>query len=204
MNPALIHHCNIMVQTAFAQGHKPVVFLMNATTKAALAETLLYAEKTRRSAWARLMVWYRGEKFELTHLLGVPVCENNYLPDGFISLQVAQDGAGVVGAVEAEEDEDGPETPAAAPENPFARLDRVEPPAGDHAPTLSDLAASTSGQMTPSAVLMKSMEDCDDLASIIVVRVHRNNNVSMCMTCNSFEATGVLNRAQMWLAMRGQ
>jgi len=202
MNPALIHHCNIMVQTALTQGHKPAVFLMNATTKAALAETLLYAEKARRSAWTQFWTWLRGEKFELTHLLGVPVCENNHLPDGFISLQVAMEGAapGLGGAQSAQ-------NAPAKQENPFQRRERVEAPVGaseDRAPTLSDLAASGSGRVTPSAVLMKSLEDCDDLASIIVVRVHRNNDVSLCMTCNSFEATGVLNRAQMWLAMRGQ
>ncbi len=208
MNPALIHHCNAMVQHAIANGGKPVVFLMSETTKSAIAETLLHVERQRRSAFSRFWHWLRGEKFELTHLMGVPVIVNLHLPDGYVSLQVAQERAdsgqepgasltqanlGAAGAL------DGQESSG----NPFMRRERVEPEE-DKIPTLAELSSSGNGSISPSDVLMKAMTDVDDLAGIVVVRVHRNQDVDLCMSCNSFEAQGVLNRAQMWLAMRGQ
>ena len=120
--PELLQHCNGMVQNALAHGGTPIAFLMNGATRAILTQTVLHEEKLRRSAWARFWTWLRGEKFELTHLLGVPVVENPHLENGFISLQVAMEGTapGLGG---------GQNAPAEQ-KNPFQRRERVEAPVG--------------------------------------------------------------------------
>jgi hypothetical protein len=47
------------------------------------------------------------------------------------------------------------------------------------------------------------LEQADDLAGVVIVRVHRNGSVDLCLNVDQFAAQGVLQRAQMFLAQRG-
>jgi hypothetical protein len=89
----------------------------------------------------------------------------------------------------------------------FWKKDRVDAmdgvAAGEIRPTLNDLSSGNGERPSASDVLMKAMDDVDDLNGVVVVRVHRNGSVDLCLNVDQFAAQGVLQRAQMYLAQRG-
>ena len=72
---------------------------------------------------------------------------------------------------------------------------------GEGVPTLTDMAKGDG--LTPTAVLIKAMENLDDIKHVVVIRVHHNDDVELCLTSNLFEAQGIVQKAQYWLATRG-
>ena len=55
---------------------------------------------------------------------------------------------------------------------------------------------------TVGDVLMKAFDGIDRIKQVVVIRVHNNQDVDLSLNCNQFEATGILEKARIWLAMR--
>jgi hypothetical protein len=212
-----------MVDQVIARGQVPVMFLMNRATSQALAETLAAAYRERLSTFRRLWLRIRHGKAapQLEALYGVPVIQADYLPDGGIVLQVG-DRAGMgqnsscappaaAGQANTSPQVNAERLKAAEADPEFWKKERVQGmndamdgvAAGEIRPTLNDLSSGNGERPSASDVLMKAMDDVDDLNGVVVVRVHRNGSVDLCLNVDQFAAQGVLQRAQMFLAQRG-
>jgi len=221
-SPSMLKKCNMLINQVLMEGNTPVALLMNESTRMILAETVKSIK--RRSSWTRFLDALLNRKFELTHLLGVPVITSPYLPLGGISIQAIS--AATVAASEAQgeavvspeaiqwqeggnagqEDRDAAEKDMLKRGQEFWDKQAVgTAETEDRAPTLSDLAASA-GNVRPSAssILMKAMDNVDELSGVMVIRVYPNNNIDMALNMDIFAAQGVLQRAQMYLMQRGQ
>jgi hypothetical protein len=212
-----------MVDQVIARGQVPVMFLMNRATSQALAETLAAAYRERLSTFRRLWLRIRHGHAapRLEALYGVPVIQADYLPDGGIVLQVG-DRAGMgqnsscappaaAGQANTSPQVNAERLKAAEADPEFWKKERVQGmndamdgvAAGEIRPTLNDLSSGNGERPSASDVLMKAMDDVDDLNGVVVVRVHRNGSVDLCLNVDQFAAQGVLQRAQMFLAQRG-
>jgi len=224
-NLELLAASRVMVDQVIARGQVPVMFLMNRATSQALAETLAAAYRERQSTFWRLWLRIRHGKVapRLESLHGIPVAQADYLPDGGLFLQVA-DRAQVglpaaPGVPTSTRPPAGMEQAAqdarqqlAARGEEFWKKDRIQAlndamdgvaGPGEIRPTLNDLSSGGGARPSASDVLMKAMEDVDDLNGIVVVRVHRNGNVDLCLNVDQFAAQGVLQKAQQYLFMKG-
>jgi hypothetical protein len=213
-----------MVDQVIARGQVPVMFLMNRATSQALAETLATAYRERLSTFRRLWlrIWHGKAVPQLESLHGIPVGRADYLPNGGLFLQsvdraqmgqpaapAAPTSMGLpVGMEQAAQDA---RQQLAARGEDFWKKDRVQAlndamdgvAAGEIRPTLKDLSSGNGERPSASDVLMKSLEQADDLAGVVIVRVHRNGSVDLCLNVDQFAAQGVLQHAQMFLAQRG-
>jgi hypothetical protein len=219
-NLELLAASRVMVDQVIARGQVPVMFFMNRATSQALAETLAAAYRERLSAFRRL--WLRIQRGkavpQLESLHGIPVGRADYLPPGGLFLQSvdrAQMGQPAAPAVPTsmrppagmEQAAQDARQQLAARGEEFWKKDRVDAmdgvAAGEIRPTLNDLSSGNGERPSASDVLMKAMDDVDDLNGVVVVRVHRNGSVDLCLNVDQFAAQGVLQRAQMFLAQRG-
>jgi hypothetical protein len=219
-NLELLAASRVMVDQVIARGQVPVMFFMNRATSQALAETLAAAYRERLSTFRRL--WLRIQRGkavpQLESLHGIPVGRADYLPDGGLFLQSvdrAQMGQPAAPAVPTsmgppaglEQAAQDARQQLAARGEEFWKKDRVDAmdgvAAGEIRPTLNDLSSGNGERPSASDVLMKAMDDVDDLNGVVVVRVHRNGSVDLCLNVDQFAAQGVLQRAQMFLAQRG-
>ena len=222
-NLALLAASRALIDQVIARGQVPVAYLMNPRTAQAIAETLAAAHKARLSTLRRLWMRIRHGSAapRLETLYGVPVIQADYLPDGGVLLQVGDRAAlgqnpGCAPPPAAEQGKPSPQANAerlkAAEADPeFWKRERVQGmmdamdgvAAGEIRPTLNDLSSGSEGRPSASDVLMKAMDNVDDLNGVVVVRVHRNGAVDLCLNVDQFAAQGVLQRAQMYLAQRG-
>ncbi len=208
-NPQFLIAARTMIDQLLARGQKPLCFLMNGKTATAIAADMAGIHFQTKSTAAKIWHLLRHRKTPptLDALHGVPVQQNDYLPDGAMHLQcvpTVPQGMGcppgmeeAMKAAQAQQAQRGQE---------FWKKERIEPPAaaeGDAAPTLNDLASGTGDRPSASDVLMKAMERCDDLSGIVVVRVFRNGDVDLCLNVDQFAAQGVLQKAQQYLFMKG-
>jgi hypothetical protein len=219
-NLELLAASRVMVNQVIARGQIPVMFFMNRATSQALAETLAAAYRERLSTFRRL--WLRIQRGkavpQLESLHGIPVGRADYLPPGGWFLQSvdrAQMGQPAAPAVPTsmrppaglEQAAQDARQQLAARGEEFWKKDRVDAmdgvAAGEIRPTLNDLSSGNGERPSASDVLMKAMDDVDDLNGVVVVRVHRNGSVDLCLNVDQFAAQGVLQRAQMYLAQRG-
>jgi len=223
-NLELLAASRVMVDQVIARGQVPVMFFMNRATSQALAETLAAAYRERLSTFRRL--WLRIQRGkavpQLESLHGIPVGRADYLPPGGLFLQSvdrAQMGQPAAPAVPTsmrppagmEQAAQDARQQLAARGEEFWKKDRVQAlndamdgvAAGEIRPTLNDLSSGNGERPSASDVLMKAMDDVDDLNGVVVVRVHRNGSVDLCLNVDQFAAQGVLQRAQMYLAQRG-
>jgi hypothetical protein len=219
-NLELLAASRVMVDQVIARGQVPVMFFMNRATSQALAETLAAAYRERLSTFRRL--WLRIQRGkavpQLESLHGIPVGRADYLPPGGLFLQSvdrAQMGQPAAPAVPTsmrppaglEQAAQDARQQLAARGEEFWKKDRVDAmdgvAAGEIRPTLNDLSSGNGERPSASDVLMKAMDDVDDLNGVVVVRVHRNGSVDLCLNVDQFAAQGVLQRAQMYLAQRG-
>jgi len=222
-NLELLATSRVMVDQVIARGQVPVAYLMNPRTAQAVAETLAAAHKARLSTFGRLWLRIRHGHAapRLEALYGVPVIQADYLPDGGIVLQVG-DRAGMgqnsscappaaAGQANTSPQVNAERLKAAEADPEFWKKERVQGmndamdgvAAGEIRPTLNDLSSGNGERPSASDVLMKAMDDVDDLNGVVVVRVHRNGSVDLCLNVDQFAAQGVLQRAQMFLAQRG-
>ena len=222
-NLELLATSRVMVDQVIARGQVPVMFLMNRATSQALAETLAAAYRERLSTFRRLWLRIRHGHAapRLEALYGVPVIQADYLPDGGIVLQVG-DRAGMgqnsscappaaAGQANTSPQVNAERLKAAEADPEFWKKERVQAlndamdgvAAGEIRPTLNDLSSGNGERPSASDVLMKAMDDVDDLNGVVVVRVHRNGSVDLCLNVDQFAAQGVLQHAQMFLAQRG-
>ena len=219
-NLELLAASRVMVDQVIARGQVPVMFFMNRATSQALAETLAAAYRERLSTFRRLWLRIQHGKAapQLESLHGIPVGRADYLPDGGLFLQSvdrAQMGQPAAPAVPTsmrppagmEQAAQDARQQLAARGEEFWKKDRVDAmdgvAAGEIRPTLNDLSSGNGERPSASDVLMKAMDDVDDLNGVVVVRVHRNGSVDLCLNVDQFAAQGVLQRAQMFLAQRG-
>lgn len=200
--------CKMMIDQLLARGQRPLTFLMNGNTAQVIAADLAEAHFNKQSALARFWHLVRHGKTvpKLETLYGVAVQQSDFLPDGRIHLQAMADMSqqSLDEAMKAAAQAQAQQNQARGQE--FWQKDRVDPPAateGDVAPTLSDIAGEASDRPSVSSILIEAMADADSLDSVVVVRVHKNHDVSLCLNCNSFEAQGILQKAQFYLAQRG-
>lgn len=197
--PSLIEASRNMIQVILSRGQSPVYFMMNATTAEAIAVEIAEVFQRQRSAIARLWHWIRHRNMhpQLSKLHNLPVMIVGHLPDGGIFLQS-------VSPMQA------PQVQQQAQPSPFVeRFAHVPPDVaqnedGEVRPTLDQLSTNGKGRVTASDILMKAMDQADNLLGVIVIRIHQDNSVDACLNCNEFEAQGVLQKAAMWLHMRGQ
>jgi len=203
MNPnpqlSFLQQANLMIARTRGAGLTPLYFLMNAVTNGYVAQELATAAEARRSALGRIIARLRGDKSKarLQALLTLPVIDAPNLPDGVILLQhsgviqpVPQ--AGTMGEV-ASKVSYNPHAPI--PE--FKAGEKVE--AGDMGtPTLQELASGK--DITPTAVLIRAMEQADDIRGVVVLRVFRNGSIDLSCNLSKFELQGVLQQGQYWVA----
>ena len=161
----------------------------------------------------------------------MPILQNQFMPDGFVSLQFIPRGPQM---------QQGAAMPAGAPsvqaqansapgEWPFAKKEELriqEAPAEELEPAvppeiagaaprpgicgltegsarqLYDLSRCTGDSPSVTDVLIKALDDVDRIKQVVVIRVHNNQDVDLSLNCNQFEATGILEKARIWLAMR--
>ena len=207
MNPnpqlSFLQQANLMIARTRGAGLTPLYFLMNAVTNGYVAQELATAAEARRSALGRIIARLRGDKSKarLQALLTLPVIDAPNLPDGVILLQhsgviqpVPQ--AGTMGEAAGKVSYD-----PHAPMPQFQARERVTPEAPGN-PKLDDLIG-TGEHVTPTDILIKGMEGIERIKQVLVIRVFDNNDVDMSLNCNAFEAAGILEKARMWLHMRG-
>lgn len=58
---------------------------------------------------------------------------------------------------------------------------------------------SNAGGVSVTDVILKSMEGLDEVSDVVVLRFHRNRDVSMCSTLNHFEIVGGLQKAMNYV-----
>jgi hypothetical protein len=200
-NPQFLIAARTMIDQLLARGQRPLVFLMNPTTAGVIAADMAEFHFNQKSAFARFWHLVRHGKTvpKLETLHGVPVQEMASLPDGAMHLQcVANISPQAIGeamkAQAAQNQQRGQE---------FWEKQRVEPPAaaeGDVAPTLNDLASGSGDRPSCSDVLMKAMERADELSGVVVIRVYPNNRLDMSLNVDHYAATGILQKAMIYLA----
>lgn len=215
MTPSLTQQATILINRARMTGQIPVVFHMNATTMRTILAELAQTAQERRSPLGRLIHGLRGTRLpeRLQELAGVPVGENPTLPDGLIFLATKQAEAIPVGGNLAEaiqkasRQANAPWPPAPdqanaqAPMQEFVQREKVESGAEVTRPTLDQLAGNPD-RVSPSDILMKAFDGIDEVKQIVVIRVHRNNDISMCLNADQFSAQGIIQRAQIYLHQR--
>lgn len=204
-NPQFLIAARAMIDQLLARGQRPLVFLMNQTTAGVIAADMAEFHFNQKSAFARFWHLVRHGKTvpKLEALYGVPVQQSDYLPDGAMHLQC-------VANISPQAIEEAMKAQAARNQQrgqEFWEKQRVEPPAGspaaaqgDVAPTLNDLASGSGDRPSCSDVLMKAMDGADQLAGVVVIRVYPNNRLDMCLNVEHYAATGVLQKAMIYLA----
>ena len=209
-NPASLYSTiSMMIHTAVSHGQDPVAFKMNNNTFGAVMQDIKSMSNWARSntIWDKIADWMRPKtRPENLKLCGVQVHLLELLPDGAIYLETARrqvpQGSG------SDDDRQGQGSPFAQRDEAYGGGQAVPTPVTgpaegcDAPPSLNDLASGRD-KVTPTDVLIKAMDGVDELSGVVVVRVHRSGDIDMCLSCNAFEAQGVLQKAQMWLAMNG-
>lgn len=180
----LIARATLMLHQARASNQTPVAFAMNPDTAKLVAAEAQIQAQARRSALGRLTDRLRGTKSPetLRELLGVPVVLIPQMPPGQIGLQTLC------------------ARPPVAEDKPMPEFEKREKPTEGDAPTLGQLAKGD--KLTPTAILIAAMDDIDAIKHVVVVRVHHDDSVDLCLSANQFEAQGILQKAQYWLATR--
>lgn len=190
----LTQQANHAIQTAKQNGLLPLAFHMNPVTAQAVLAELAFLDDTRRSALGRLWAALRrgnGPK-RLQWLLGFPVLIVPPMPDGMLMLQTSGTAPMPIGNFP-------PADANAGPMPEFQKRERVEP--GDvEKPTLTDMAKGDG--ITPSALLIKAMEQIDDVRGIVVLRVFANGSIDVCCNLSRYELQGVLQHGVYWAATR--
>lgn len=169
---------------ARADGHTPSFFVMSEETSRAMgayeAQRLLDGLSLLKRIIHRFR--HRSAPQGISTLHGLPVQSHPFLPFGHIALAVA------------------------APVNQANGLGTVqrqsETAQNGDTPTLDQLATSN-GEVSPSGILIKAMDGIDHIKQVVVIRVHQNNSVDLCLNANQFEAAGILEKARVWLMMQG-
>lgn len=204
MSQGLLTHCERMIGVARQQNAIPVAFIMSRRTKASVMVMLDCEREQKQSVLQKLLVRFKRHPAAL-NLFGIPVLTNDNFIDGMISLQTALLGQPGPASTEAPADALGgtaAKEQAAQAINPFA--ERVPVKAEDEsAPTLAQLASSRGDMPSPTDVLIKAMEGADALQHVVVIRVHRDGSVDMCGTADQFGTRGIINKAVVWLEMKG-
>jgi hypothetical protein len=200
---------SVMIQAVKARGGQPIMFLMNRATSNRIADDLASVLKRQMSGAARAWHWLRFRKVApvLDSLHGIPVMVHPLLPDGNIQLQsanaphVAFNPEGITG-----QPIEGVQRAADVVPPEFVhreRVEGVEVAQGDAPPSLDDLSKGSGGRPSCGDVLIKALEGSDNLRGVVVIRVHSDGNVDLCLNVNEFEASGVIQKAHQYLAMRG-
>lgn len=193
--PSLVTQSQLLLNQARTAGQTPVFFGMNQATMRTVAAELHQAAQGKLSLLGRWMSRLRDQDAlkRLQSLQGLPVIDNPHLPDGSLVLMLAQI------PVQA--------SPQAGQQNALARepmaefQQKVAAEPGDGAPTLAEMAKGDG--LTPSAILMTAFRDIERVKQVVVIRVYENEDVDLCLNANTFEAAGILQKAQYWLATRG-
>ena len=189
----LIQHAQNLINQAKANGQIPLVLAMNQSTMEMVRREMLASQQEQRSWFENLrrkLSRKQPDPAVLKELCGLPVTLVP-LPDGIIGLQTAQFRPG--GAQQSQEQQTEPMAE-------FREKMKAKQESADAAPTLADLAKGN--DISPSAIIIKSMENIDDIKHVIVIRVHHNNDVDLCVSCDHFQAQGIVQRAQYYLATR--
>ena len=188
MNWNLLTSTANMLGQAIGRNQTPVVFVMNGRTARAIRETVREVQNPRRGilGWLDALRVMR-EPLTAMRLHGLPVEQHDKLEDGHIALGVKYPD---------------PEKMLAKMEKDAEELRPVASPEADGVPTLAELSTSNTGKLSAGDVLMKAFEASEDLRGVVVLRVHNDNTVDICMSVNALEAQCVLNKGQYWLAMQ--
>lgn len=199
--PSLTEVAAQMVQTVIARGQQPVAFMLNEATAKAIADLTIGNAKQRISVLSRFWLWFAKRNIQprLEFLCGVPVIVTPTMQDGGIFLQAMARGP-------VQQEVADKQAASVVPAEFLKRepvADSASPCVGEVRPTLDDLSKGDGDRPSSSDVLMKAMENVDDLIGVVVVRVHRNNDIDLCLNTNQFETQGILQKAQQWLMMRG-
>ena len=204
--PQILNGAGEMLAQALQRGLTPVAFMMSGNTMRAIAQDAWEVRKRRMSVlgrfWQRL--WRGHDVPRLEYFHGLAVAQADFLPDGLITLQAV---GPMGGQSYGQQPQAADQSAANAPPEEFVLRDPApagDLPEGEVRPTLNDLSSGTGERPSSSDVLMKALEHADELKGVVVVRVHSNDSVDLCLNVDQFAAQGVLQRAQYWLMQRGQ
>jgi hypothetical protein len=129
----------------------------------------------------------------------VPILQNQYLPDGYVTLQFAptlQPRPVPVPAQQA----------APVPGNPFVRREPMpvqEAPINETGPTLEDIASGSDGMPTVSDVLIKAIEAAEKVKHVAVLRIYNNGDVDASSNMDHTTLTGAIQKFQIWAMQNG-
>lgn len=181
---AMFSLAKTILDSARSDGHTPSFFVMSEATSRAMGAYEAQRLLDGLSALKRIIHRFRHRNAPqgISTLHGIPVQSHPFLPFGHIALAVAStvNQASSLGTTKKVSE---------TAEN------------GD-TPTLDQLATSN-GKASPSDILIKAMTDIDHIKQVVVIRVHQNNDVDLCLNANQFEAAGILEKARVWLMMQG-
>ena len=204
--PNIVNHAGEMLASATQRGLTPVAFMMSGNTMRAIAQDAWEVRKRRMSVlgrfWQRL--WHGHDVPRLEFFHGLAVAQFDALPDGLITLQAV---GPMGGQSYGQQPQAADQSAANAPPEEFVLRDPApagDLPEGEVRPTLNDLSSGTGERPSSSDVLIKALSEAEDLSGVVVLRVHQDGSVDFCGNINQFALVGLLQKAQMYLAQRGQ
>src|SRR5579863_1607805 len=202
----LLAHAKMMLDNARREGHTPVAFMMNGSMRDLFAAAVNGERNQNKSALSRL---FSKDSTVLRDLFDLPIIENPGMPNGAYTVQLAappeeQEAMNRALAQGAQAAMAGlaPAPPQQNAQSPFWNKERVEPGQVPDKPSLGDIAGGQSDRPSVTDILIKSLEGADNLKQIVVIRVHKNDDVDASSNCNRFEIHGILQKLSIWLQMR--
>ena len=217
---ALVSHCHMMLHQMLGAGHKPLMYIMSPGTRRAIIESAVKdkaVELAKDRPWWKKAFWRKEPSVESlvavpACLLGVPICPNEFMPDGMVQLQalpvITQQGVHMNGKGYVPDEQIRKEQAAdMAQESPFWRREPVAVPVQAQAgqvPTLDDLAQGDGPRPSPSDILIKAMADIDGVKHIAVLEIMHNGGVEACTNMDHTTLTGAIQKFALWVAMNGR
>lgn len=213
MDPNILTFCRGMLNQALTMGGVPLVYVMNRNTRKHITELSADFAAPHMSAAQRLLLKLRKKQLSLQVLFGVPIIENNYLIDGFVSLQVVPGTMRPTPQMQQAAREQGiavhdTEAPANAPANPdpaqswFTEKRKAHLQGEETAPSLQDLSAGEGG-ITCSDILMKAFEGVEKVKHVAVLRIYHNGDIDASSNMDNTTLTGAIQKFQVWVHQQG-
>ena len=87
MDPSLLTTCRGMLMQATQLGERPLAYIMNPATQQHMTDLAAVEAMPKQSAFQRVLFRARKKHLILQVFCGVPILQNQFMPDGFVSLQ---------------------------------------------------------------------------------------------------------------------
>ena len=87
MDPSLLTTCRGMLMQATQLGERPLAYIMNPATQQHMTDLAAVEAMPKQLAFQRVLFRARKKHLILQVFCGVPILQNQFMPDGFVSLQ---------------------------------------------------------------------------------------------------------------------